>query len=89
MQKAFYSTSCEGHFGLALKYYCHFTSPIRRYPDLMIHRIIKRTIKGEMTGKAARYFRKAASEAAELSSAAERKAMKRSVKRRSSRKRNI
>ncbi len=75
MQKAFYSTSCEGHFGLALKYYCHFTSPIRRYPDLMIHRIIKRTIKGEMTGKAARYFRKAASEAAELSSAAERKAI--------------
>ena len=51
MSKARYSPDCEGHFGLAAECYCHFTSPIRRYPDLMVHRAIKDALHGRLNEK--------------------------------------
>ena len=74
MKKACYSTECEGHFGLAFRYYCHFTSPIRRYPDLIIHRIIKESITGHMTEEKLEKYRQDAERAADISSKTERKA---------------
>ncbi|MEA4988870.1 MAG: ribonuclease R [Anaerovorax sp.] len=74
MKKAFYGIDCEGHFGLGVKYYCHFTSPIRRYPDLIIHRIIKESLSGKLNEKRIRTLKKKTMEAAEISSKTEREA---------------
>ena len=74
MSKARYSAECEGHFGLAAKYYCHFTSPIRRYPDLQIHRIIHEVLRERMTESRKQHYREILSDVALKSSAAERRA---------------
>ena len=74
MKRASYQTECMGHFGLACPYYCHFTSPIRRYPDLQIHRIIKEQIRGRMDGKRILHYEEILPEVAKHSSQMERRA---------------
>lgn len=71
MQKAKYSTEDTEHFGLGLEHYCHFTSPIRRYPDLTVHRILKTALKDYE--KAERYS-SVVGEVADISSQRERRA---------------
>ena len=74
MKRAQYSTENEGHFGLATQYYCHFTSPIRRYPDLQIHRIIKENIHGGITPARIGRYDNILPEIARISSERERRA---------------
>lgn len=74
MKRARYTTDCTGHFGLAAKYYCHFTSPIRRYPDLQIHRIIKDCLRGRMNEEKRQHYEAILTEVAKQSSERERKA---------------
>ena len=74
MQRAAYTTECSGHFGLAAQYYCHFTSPIRRYPDLQIHRIIKDSLRGRLNERKIAHYGKILPEVASHSSRMERRA---------------
>ena len=74
MKQAKYSTECSGHFGLACKYYCHFTSPIRRYPDLQIHRIIKEEYRGRLNEARIAHYKGILNQVANQSSTTERKA---------------
>lgn len=74
MKRACYSTQCSGHFGLAASYYCHFTSPIRRYPDLQIHRIIKDNLRGRMNEERISHYQGILDGVAKQSSDMERRA---------------
>ena len=74
MKQARYTTGCSGHFGLAARHYCHFTSPIRRYPDLQIHRIIKDTIRGRMNQEKKEHYAHILEDVATWTSQTERRA---------------
>ena len=74
MKQAKYMPMCTGHFGLAAKYYTHFTSPIRRYPDLQIHRIIKENLHGRLTEKRIAHYDKILTGVTVQCSATERRA---------------
>ena len=74
LKKAIYSSEVNGHFGLAAKYYCHFTAPIRRYADLEIHRIIKSYINGKLYPDKIEKLERILPEIAEQASVMERKA---------------
>lgn len=74
MKKAGYTVDCTGHFGLACQFYCHFTSPIRRYPDLQIHRIIKEQLRGRLNEERIAHYQSILPEVAKHSSEMERRA---------------
>ena len=74
MKQARYTTVNSGHFGLAASYYCHFTSPIRRYPDLQIHRIIKENLRGRMNENRIKHYEEILNDVAKQSSERERRA---------------
>ena len=74
MKQARYTTANAGHFGLATDYYCHFTSPIRRYPDLQIHRIIKETLRGRMNDQRIEHYNQILDGVSKQSSEMERRA---------------
>ena len=74
MRRAFYSPEGTGHFGLAASCYCHFTSPIRRYPDLQIHRIIKEFLRGRLNGGRTEHYADILDGVARQSSETERRA---------------
>ncbi len=74
MKQAKYSAAGGGHFGLACRFYCHFTSPIRRYPDLQIHRIIKEHLRGRLHDERIRHYRDILPEVAKRCSTLERRA---------------
>ncbi|UUD35360.1 ribonuclease R [Mycoplasmopsis caviae] len=74
MQKAKYSPNNIGHFGLASEFYCHFTSPIRRYPDLIVHRILRDIIFNKQKNKI-QHYKNILTNIAQLNSASEQEAM--------------
>ncbi len=74
MKQAKYTIDCTGHFGLACQYYCHFTSPIRRYPDLQIHRIIKEQLRGKLDEKRITHYNEILPQVTKHSSEMERRA---------------
>ncbi|MBE5921614.1 MAG: ribonuclease R [Lachnospiraceae bacterium] len=74
MKQARYTPECSGHFGLSAKYYTHFTSPIRRYPDLQIHRIIKENLRAGLSEKRLAHYSKILPEVGKLTSSLERRA---------------
>jgi ribonuclease R len=74
LKKARYTHEMLGHFALSVKYYTHFTSPIRRYPDLMIHRLLRLTAEKKMEGNTLQYYEKVVPEVGVSSSLRERTA---------------
>jgi ribonuclease R len=74
MKQAKYTVENTGHFGLAADCYCHFTSPIRRYPDLQIHRIIKESLRGRLNAKRIDHYEHLLPEVAKHASERERRA---------------